>query len=79
MSGLVERVFYSNPGQALAGKLGLPEPEVLRRGRVLPTGPVVLASLAGSAHKKPTSSVCDFLSAYSISNSAKDEPQSKHQ
>jgi hypothetical protein len=41
--------------------------------------PKAAASLSGSAHKKPTSTVCDFLSAYSISNSASDEPQSKHQ
>lgn len=49
MTGLLERAFYSRGGQAVAGKLGLPEPPVLRRGRALPDGPVVLASLAGSA------------------------------
>jgi hypothetical protein len=41
--------------------------------------PKAAASLAGSAHLKPTSIVKLFLSAYSISNSASDEPQSKHQ
>ena len=41
--------------------------------------PNAAASLPGSADRKPTSTVCDFLSAYSISNSANDEPQSKHQ
>ena len=48
MPGLIERAFYSRGGQAVAGRLGLPEPPVLRRGRVLPGEPVVLASLAGS-------------------------------
>ena len=37
------------------------------------------ASLSGSAARKATSTVCDFLSAYSISNSASELPQSKHQ
>ena len=36
-------------------------------------------SLSGSAQRKPTSSVWLFLSAYSISNSARLLPQSKHQ
>lgn len=48
MPGILERAFYSRGGQAVAGKLGLPEPTALRRGRVLPAEPVVLASLAGS-------------------------------
>ena len=46
MPGLIERAFYSRGGQAVAGRLGLPEPPVLRRGRVLPGEPVVLASLS---------------------------------
>ncbi len=41
--------------------------------------PNAAASLSGSAHRKPTSTASLFLSAYSISNSASDEPQSKHQ
>ncbi len=49
MAGMLERVFRSGPGQAVATRLGLAEPPVLRRGRVLPEGPVVLAGLAGSA------------------------------
>jgi 3-oxoacyl-[acyl-carrier protein] reductase len=48
MAGLLERVFYSGPGQAAAGRLGLPESPVLRRGRTMPDGPIVLATLAGS-------------------------------
>ena len=48
MAGPLERLFYSGPGQALAGKLGLPEPPELRRGRSLPPEPVVATSLAGS-------------------------------
>ena len=49
MASILERVFYSGAGQAVAAKLGLPEPEQLRRGWALPSGPVALASLAGSA------------------------------
>jgi hypothetical protein len=41
--------------------------------------PKAAASLKGSAHRKATSTVCEALSWYSISNSASDEPQSKHQ
>jgi 3-oxoacyl-[acyl-carrier protein] reductase len=48
MAGLLERAFTSTPGKAVAGRLGLAEPPRLRRGRELPHGPVVLASLAGS-------------------------------
>jgi 3-oxoacyl-[acyl-carrier protein] reductase len=49
MAGVLERLFYSGAGQAVAGTLGLPEPPVLRRGSTLPTGAVVLATLAGSS------------------------------
>ncbi len=48
MAGLLERAFTSAPGKAVAGRLGLAEPPRLRRGRELPDGPVVLATLAGS-------------------------------
>jgi 3-oxoacyl-[acyl-carrier protein] reductase len=48
MSGFLERAFTSAPGRAVAAKLGLPEPPVLRRGPTLPEAPVVLATLAGS-------------------------------
>ena len=48
MARLLERAFTSAPGKAVAGRLGLPEPPLLRRGRHLPDGPVVLASLGGS-------------------------------
>jgi len=48
MAGFLERAFTSTPGKAVAGRLGLAEPPRLRRGRELPHGPVVLASLAGS-------------------------------
>lgn len=49
MAGPLERIFYSGPGQAVAGKLGLPEPPELRRGRTLPAEPLVATSLAGSS------------------------------
>lgn len=48
MTGALERLFTSAPGQAIATRLGLPEPPVLRRGRTRPDGPVVLASISGS-------------------------------
>ena len=48
MATILEQLFYSGAGQAIAGKLGLPETEPLRRGRELPDAPVALASLAGS-------------------------------
>ncbi len=48
MAGLLERAFHSAPGRAVAGRLGLPEPPELRRGRGLSAEPLVLASLAGS-------------------------------
>lgn len=49
MTSILEQLFYSQPGQTVAGKLGLPEPEILRRGRVMPEGPVVMSSLGGSS------------------------------
>lgn len=49
MTSALEQLFYSAPGQAVAGKFGLPEPEQLRRGRVLPDGPVMMTSLGGSS------------------------------
>jgi 3-oxoacyl-[acyl-carrier protein] reductase len=49
MAGILEKAFSSRGGRDVAGRLGLPEPPVLRRGRELPRGPLVLASLAGSS------------------------------
>ena len=46
---LLEKLFYSAPGQAIAGKAGLPTPPVLRRGQVWPDGPIVLAAPGGGA------------------------------
>jgi len=45
---LLEKAFSSRAGRALAAKAGLPEAPVLRRGRALPTGPIVLARLDGA-------------------------------
>ena len=44
-----------------------------------PARPKAAASAAASSASKATSSVSLFLSAYSISNSASELPQSKHQ
>lgn len=46
MSAL-EMIYNTPAGRFVAGKLGLADPPRLRRGRVLPSGPVVLAELAG--------------------------------
>ncbi len=46
---------------------------------VIAARPKAAASAAGSAARKATSIAVDLRSAYSISNSASDEPQSKHQ
>lgn len=40
----IEQVFTSVPGQFLAKQLGLQPPPKLRRGRVMPAGPVLLAA-----------------------------------
>lgn len=45
---VLEALYRSPVGRAVAPKVGLAEPPVLRRGRTLPTGPVVLASLEGA-------------------------------
>ena len=44
---LLEKLFYSPPGKAIAARAGLHEPPVLRRGTAWPEGPIVLASLGG--------------------------------
>ncbi|MDQ7992795.1 MAG: 3-oxoacyl-ACP reductase [Propionicimonas sp.] len=46
--GVLEKVFYSRPGQAVATRAGLPEPPVLRRGTTWPQHQVVLAAHGGS-------------------------------
>ena len=47
MAGLLEGILTSPVGRKVAAKAGLAEPPRLRRGRVLPAGPVALASLPG--------------------------------
>ena len=47
MASVLERAFRSTAGQAIARRAGLAEPPELRRGRVDPAGPVVLATLGG--------------------------------
>lgn len=49
MTSVLEQLFTSPAGQAVATRLGLPEPEALRRGRELPDGAVAVAALAGSS------------------------------
>jgi len=44
----LEKVFYSRPGQAIATRVGLPEPPVLRRGTAWPQHQVVLAAHGGA-------------------------------
>lgn len=45
---LLEQAFRSPVGRAVASRAGLPEPPVLRRGRVRPDGPVVFADVEGT-------------------------------
>lgn len=42
---LLETLYSTPAGKAIARKAGLSDPPVLRRGRVMPAGPVVLAEL----------------------------------
>ncbi|KAF1032415.1 MAG: hypothetical protein GAK34_03617 [Delftia tsuruhatensis] len=51
----------------------------MKAGLASEVRPKAAASLSGSAVGNITSSVWLCLSAYSISNSASEEPQSKHQ
>lgn len=46
-ASLLEQAFRSPVGRAVARQAGLPDAPRLRRGRVLPAGPVVLATLPG--------------------------------
>lgn len=48
MSSVLENVYNSPVGKFLAGKAGLNEPPLLRRGRRMPAGPVVLGELDGA-------------------------------
>ena len=64
LAGMVHAVVVQITAKASLSNLGKPN---------------AAANFSGWAHKNATSSVSLFLSAYSISNSASDEPQSKHQ
>jgi 3-oxoacyl-[acyl-carrier protein] reductase len=75
MAGLAERLFYSGAGQAVAGRLGLPEPPVLRRGRTLPGGPVVLATLAGSSLAAETLELLGIEAALPVRDESVPEEQ----
>lgn len=44
---ILESILTSPVGRKVAAKAGLAEPPVLRRGRVLPAGPIALATLPG--------------------------------
>ena len=44
---VLEKLYGTPAGKFVAKKAGLAEPPVLRRGRVMPTGPVVLGELDG--------------------------------
>ncbi|MDF1487139.1 3-oxoacyl-ACP reductase [Tessaracoccus caeni] len=47
MSSLLESLYTSPVGKFVAGKAGLSDPPLLRRGRRMPAGPVVLGELEG--------------------------------
>ena len=44
---LLEQLYATTPGRAVARKAGLADPPRLRRGRTLPTGAIALATLPG--------------------------------
>ncbi|HSO70363.1 MAG TPA: hypothetical protein VLQ67_12075, partial [Arachnia sp.] len=44
---VLEKLYATPAGKFVAQKAGLAEPPVLRRGRAMPTGPVVLGELDG--------------------------------
>ena len=74
MAGLLERAFTSTPGRAVAGRLGLAEPPRLRRGRELPDGPVVLASLAGSDLAERTLALLGIATGSPVLDGTADDP-----
>jgi 3-oxoacyl-[acyl-carrier protein] reductase len=74
MAGPLERIFYSGPGQAVAGRLGLPEPPELRRGRGLPAEPVVAASLAGSSLVAETLALLDVPAGGALADDSAEPP-----
>ncbi|MCC6497634.1 MAG: short chain dehydrogenase, partial [Propionibacteriaceae bacterium] len=74
MAGLLERAFNSGPGQAVAGRLGLPEPPRLRRGTEPPDGPVVVGSLAGSGLVTDTLGLLGIVPAEPLLDDGADTP-----
>ena len=44
---VLEKLYATPAGKFVARKAGLADPPVLRRGRVMPSGPVVLGALDG--------------------------------
>lgn len=54
MAGVLEKLFGSPVGKAVARRVGLADPPTLRRGRVRPAGPVVLADLPGGGIGRQT-------------------------
>ncbi|MBK8463243.1 MAG: 3-oxoacyl-ACP reductase [Nigerium sp.] len=52
--GALESILTSPLGRRAAARAGLAEPPVLRRGRVLPEGPVLLADLPGGGVARAT-------------------------
>ena len=50
----LEMIYNTPAGRMLARRLGLADAPKLRRGRVLPTGPVVLGELAGAGRVRQT-------------------------
>ena len=51
---ILEKIYATPAGRFVAHKAGLSDPPVLRRGRVLPTGPVVLGELPGGGIARET-------------------------
>lgn len=73
MTELFDTFIKSSVGRALAPKLGLPQPATLRRGRSLPSAPVVLARLADASLVADALALLDIA----VAEPLRDDPDSR--
>lgn len=67
LDGVLSAAMTSPLGRRVSGSLGLAEAATLRRGRTLPTGPVVLASVVATGDAPDDGLVAEALSLLGIS------------
>jgi 3-oxoacyl-[acyl-carrier protein] reductase len=65
---MLEKVYRSPAGHAVARRVGLPDPPELRRGRNLPAGPVLLAALPGGGVARETLSLLGIATVEPLSD-----------